>query len=654
MIMISRINITVLLSVAGLLGTNVRKCSANKDYRIKPTPELYIEGYDTSNASFNRTNLCNLQQQLNSGVLKRDLLKGQNILTRVAYDPLYVNFLPETETDENGNKLINPEDPGLMIEILDEVARRGEFSWRDSWAWEMRPPADKSWTDLLLMSVNAYDLSVNYWYDLPSRMDLGVSFPTGWYDGSMIIIRKNLDAESFDSDEFNWFFWSQPFTMSVWMLLLLTTCISGVVSIYIEEKPFHEIVKNDAPVKGSISSTVLSYTQRSMLAFTGEHYLYPKSHAGQIFSFSLTFFSILIISAYTANLASFLVIQKQNSVVDSVESLGDIVRLGKSICTLQETALEEAIIQMYPNAIVVGRVSDVKVLNSLKDNDCDYGLVGLSTWEEYKGVKETNGDCNLSRIGRTFQALDAGFASKSDAGEFCTSIVRDVLNIHFYEMIQEGVLDEKWKAFHKLRHDIPNLSSCLGLAGTDDEKVMKTLDIVNLGGLFILHLCFLILSLVVAATTKYFKNKNGNTANHFTSTRSNIAMEKTADVTSGTRTEDIEGNTATNATSTRSNIVNSRKNKPASLTRYRSNIMSNRWEDRDVFVVNDDEFPLDNAAEDVQALAQNVNELSKNFTKIMTQNVEILSMLKNKENNNIDDQSATSTTRSKTVSFFQK
>ena len=185
----------------------------------------------------------------------------------------------------------------------------------------------------------------------------------------MIIIRKNLDAESFDSDEFNWFFWSQPFTMSVWMLLLLTTCISGVVSIYIEEKPFHEIVKNDAPVKGSISSTVLSYTQRSMLAFTGEHYLYPKSHAVQIFSFSLTFFSILIISAYTANLASFLVIQKQNSVVDSVESLGDIVRLGKSICTLQETALEEAIIQMYPNAIVVGRVSDVKVLNSLKDND---------------------------------------------------------------------------------------------------------------------------------------------------------------------------------------------------------------------------------------------------------------------------------------------
>jgi hypothetical protein len=52
-----------------------------------------------------------------------------------------------------------------MIEVLDEVARRAGFTWRESYSIFYDPEKyGKSWTDLLKWQVRSYDMSGEWWY----------------------------------------------------------------------------------------------------------------------------------------------------------------------------------------------------------------------------------------------------------------------------------------------------------------------------------------------------------------------------------------------------------------------------------------------------------------------------------------------------------
>lgn len=63
--------------------------------------------------------------------------------------------------------------------MLDELARRARFTWRDSFAvFAEVPIAGKTYTELL--SVNG--------------MSLGVSFPEGWFDSSISLVGSKQDS----------------------------------------------------------------------------------------------------------------------------------------------------------------------------------------------------------------------------------------------------------------------------------------------------------------------------------------------------------------------------------------------------------------------------------------------------------------------------
>lgn len=65
--------------------------------------------------------------------------------------------------DENG--AIPEQNPGLFVILMDELAKRAGFSWRDSFVAieAIDLTADKvnrTWTDLLEWQVNTFDISV--------------------------------------------------------------------------------------------------------------------------------------------------------------------------------------------------------------------------------------------------------------------------------------------------------------------------------------------------------------------------------------------------------------------------------------------------------------------------------------------------------------
>lgn len=512
----SRISIIVVTAV-GFLARNIHDCAAQTVLRnpradlIVPNPDFYKEGSNTTGVSF-RTDFCNLNltDQINDGSVNlRSALKGLNLTVQMSYDPSYVNYL--NKEDENGFKFIDPDDPGILINIMDEVARKAEFSWRDSWHWMKPPSGNITWTELFVESTNTFDIYAGWAYESINRIDLGLAFPAGWYTGDLIIIARDPDELTFGGNTFILFNWCLPFTFSVWGTLVLTIIMTGLVAVLLQDKPCKkdDKIETSAITKGETGSLIISYLLKSFGAFTGSFELFPNTYAGYILTFSLAFFTLLITSAYTANLASFLVIQQEAS-LNQVNTVNDIVRMRRTMCVTAGSAVMHSIQEVYKDAAFVQKSGDNEdVLKALRNEECDYAIVGVSAWEENRGVSEVNSECNLSRIGRTFQILEAGFVTKSDAGALCTSLVRDVLNIHFEEMVQDGFIADQWKKTLKAKHDVTD-PSCLNSAPV--EKDSNVLNITNLGGVFLLHFIFVVLALFVAGWNRWIcKSKETST-----------------------------------------------------------------------------------------------------------------------------------------------
>ena len=121
-----------------------------------PNSSLLVEEYDSSVS--NRQNFCQENSDVQSDTIDlRDALVGRTLNVGIVLENPFVNYV-------NGTEGITLETPGVMIEIWDELAKRAGFSWRDSFAFVNTPSGGKDWTDLLLWSIDAFDVSLDWWY----------------------------------------------------------------------------------------------------------------------------------------------------------------------------------------------------------------------------------------------------------------------------------------------------------------------------------------------------------------------------------------------------------------------------------------------------------------------------------------------------------
>ena len=339
----------------------------------------------------------------------------------------------------------------------------------------------------------------------------GASMPSGWVDGALIILTRKSAKTFREESIFRLFSWAKPFTVGVWLSLLGTLLTSGLLLFYLEDKSLLQVsangflpagTQNDKKIfEGEYASTIISYIHQAFTVFSGHLDLLPNTHAGQILSFSLSFFAMLMLSSYTANLASFLVIQRSSFVIP-IETVDDIIRLGKSICLIGSSGAEQ-IVQRVSNeqdrdAIIIPKFTAFDSVLGVKSGDCDFAFVSKSHWDWLEITEETNGDCDtIVPVGIPFSNYDnVGFALRSDAGLLCTSLVRDVFNVHFHEMYDEGFMDKAWANHLDKKSNIIDKSCYRGRSGEEEGENNTQLDMTNLGGIFVLHLFFIVWALV--------------------------------------------------------------------------------------------------------------------------------------------------------------
>lgn len=136
------------------------------------TPSLQLQMFNYSTTF--RQSVCERQAQLdNNTLLLRNALEGLELSTWIYKDNRYVYF---------DDDRLDPTNSGLIADLLDALATRAQFTWRNSFGVmdNLTLPPGRSFTDLLVWSTWAFDISGAYWTRNIARMDRGASFPEGW------------------------------------------------------------------------------------------------------------------------------------------------------------------------------------------------------------------------------------------------------------------------------------------------------------------------------------------------------------------------------------------------------------------------------------------------------------------------------------------
>ncbi|XP_065532860.1 glutamate receptor ionotropic, kainate 1 isoform X3 [Lathamus discolor] len=278
-----------------------------------------------------------------------------------------------------------------------------------------------------------------------------------------------------------------PLSPDIWMYVLLACLGVSCVLFVIARYGSHPSV--NASNLRSINFTQSQVPQGSELM--------PKALSTRIVGGIWWFFTLIIISSYTANLAAFLTVERMESPIDSADDLAKqtkieygAVRDGSTM-----TFFKKSKISTYEKmwAFMSSRQQTALV----KNNDegiqrvltTDYALLMESTSIEYV----TQRNCNLTQIGGLIDSKGYG------VGTPIGSPYRDKITIAILQLQEEGKL-------HMMKEKWWRGNGC----PEEDSKEASALGVENIGGIFIVLAAGLVLSVFVAIGEFIYKSRKNS------------------------------------------------------------------------------------------------------------------------------------------------
>jgi hypothetical protein len=433
-----------------------------------------------------RQSVCDRQQAFHDGTVKlRDALIGLEVRPWLPLGSSFSDLDAITGAVSNDTEL-----PGLIIDILDEVARRGEFTWRNSFGVSYADDVaqkGKTFDDVLYWALDTYDMAAAVFIRTFARINQGAVFPEGFVDSSIIMVGKQTNESKLN-------LWSflEPFSWQVWLMILGTFIVSGIIYLWMEWID----EDSDRQVLGHKPTEVIYF---SALTFIGDNKFQPKTDFARLFITALSFFSLMVGSAYTANLASFLVVQNTPSL--QVQTIGEAVQAGFRLCVVAGSAAEGLIVDAYPSAklfrVDPSEQGEAGVFHGVVRGDCKIAVTSVSKWDFFKGNSAFNPDCQLDWVGRVFKFIPGGLVMHSDSGTFCTSLIRDVFNLHLLEMEEDGLTASLVEKYEKATSDQTcDSGSGEGYVEVDDSS--RQLGLQDMGGLFIVFYGLVLITVIMA------------------------------------------------------------------------------------------------------------------------------------------------------------
>ncbi|CAL8288455.1 unnamed protein product [Merluccius merluccius] len=309
--------------------------------------------------------------------------------------------------------------------------------------------------------------------------------------GISILYRKPNTTNS------GFFSFLNPMTPDIWVYILLAylgvSCVLFVIARFSPYEwydahpcnPGSDVVENNFTLFNSFWFGVGSLMQQGSE-------LMPKALSTRIIGGIWWFFTLIIISSYTANLAAFLTIERMDSPVESADDIAKqtridygVVKDGATMTFFKKSKVSTfekmwAFMSSKPSSSLVKSIEEgiQRVLRS------DYALLMESTTIDYI----TRRNCNLTQVGGIIDSKGYGI------GTPLGSPYRDKVTIAILSILEDGrlhMLKEKWWSG----------ASCQG----EERRESGPMGIQNLGGIFIVLASGLVLSVFVAIAEFIYK-----------------------------------------------------------------------------------------------------------------------------------------------------
>ncbi|XP_030751505.1 glutamate receptor ionotropic, kainate 2 [Sitophilus oryzae] len=218
--------------------------------------------------------------------------------------------------------------------------------------------------------------------------------------------------------------------------------------------------------------------------------LNPKATSTRIVGGIWWFFTLIIISSYTANLAAFLTVERMITPIESAQDLADQTEI--SYGTLEGgstmTFFRDSKIGIYQKMwrFMESRKPRVFV-KSYEDGinrvlQGNYAFLMESTMLDYAVQR----DCNLTQIGGLLDSKGYGIATPKG------SPWRDKISLAILELQEKGVIQILYDKWWKNTGDVCTRDD------KSKESKANALGVENIGGVFVVLLCGLALAILVA------------------------------------------------------------------------------------------------------------------------------------------------------------
>ncbi|KFO32486.1 Glutamate receptor, ionotropic kainate 3 [Fukomys damarensis] len=287
-----------------------------------------------------------------------------------------------------------------------------------------------------------------------------------------------------------------PLSPDIWMYVLLAylgvSCVLFVIARFSPYEwydahpcnPGSEVVENNFTLLNSFWFGMGSLMQQGSE-------LMPKALSTRIIGGIWWFFTLIIISSYTANLAAFLTVERMESPIDSADDLAKQTKIeygavkdGATMTFFKKSKISTfekmwAFMSSKPSALVKSNEEGIQ-----RTLTADYALLMESTTIEYI----TQRNCNLTQIGGLIDSKGYGIGTPMG------SPYRDKITIAILQLQEEDklhIMKEKWWRG----------SGC----PEEENKEASALGIQKIGGIFIVLAAGLVLSVLVAVGEFVYK-----------------------------------------------------------------------------------------------------------------------------------------------------
>lgn len=417
-----------------------------------------------------RHDFCDLAQALANGSKElNNVLAGSHLsIATGIWDPFYLR------EEDNG------ELAGMEALIIEELARTGGFTYDfilHNWS------SVTSWGAALVETTPFYDLiTFSYWTINLDNTLQGAYSPYSLYDLSLVLASPSAKKETPLEDRLIQF--TRPFDWWVWGAIAALTIFTGLLYWILEVRRNED----DFPHEGHLQNSAESCC-KAFQVLSGAGGFAPRTSAGKMLLASWAWCAIVIMASYTANLASFLVVEARAQT--DFESLREAIRQKTTICMVKGTFSVTWFKTQYPSYSNLEFLADIPgIFAAMQAKQCEAVILGRNEYELAVANPKVDPNCKWKIVGQPLLSQLGGYMMQSDHSHKCTSTARDALQVHFMHMIQEGTLAKIWdQAFRDLGMRVEQ-DSCATMATQsepEDEEALSPLTVESMAGVFIMH-----------------------------------------------------------------------------------------------------------------------------------------------------------------------